>query len=75
MSNSSGEEIERGALDLDTIHNFTSTIIPSPSVSSEDNTEEIERKKKETRRKRQVLAFVIICVLVVGGVIIEKIKF
>jgi hypothetical protein len=74
MSNSSGEETERG-LDLNAIHDFTSIIIPSPSISSQDETEEIERKKKETKRKRQILAFIVICVLIVGGIIIEKVKF
>jgi hypothetical protein len=72
MSNSS-DDIERGcALDLDTINAFTDCVIPSPSISSQDETEEIERKQKATRRKRQVLAFIIICVPVVGGIIVNR---
>jgi hypothetical protein len=74
MNDSSEANVERG-LDLNAIHDFTNIIIPSPSVSSEDDTEEIERKKKDTKRKRQILAFIVICVLIVGGIIIEKVKF
>jgi hypothetical protein len=66
---------ERNCLSLDDIHNFTEIAIPSASISENDLTEDIERKHKETKRKRQILAFIILCVLVIGGVVIEKIKF
>jgi hypothetical protein len=62
-------------LGLDQIHEFTSLAISSPSSSEGDLPEDIERKHKETKRKRQILAFIIVCVLIVGGIIIEKIKF
>jgi hypothetical protein len=66
---------ERGCLPLDQIQEFTEIVIPSPSPSEGDITEEVERRHKETKRKRQILAFIIVCVLIVGGIIIEKVKF
>jgi hypothetical protein len=65
---------ERGC-SLDDVQDFVELAIPSASISENDLSEDVERKQKETKRKRQLLAFIIICVLVIGGVIIEKIKF
>jgi hypothetical protein len=69
------ETKERGCIPLDQIQEFTEIAIPSAGVSENDLSIDIERKQKETKRKRQILAFVIVCVLIVAGVIIEKIKF
>jgi hypothetical protein len=66
---------ERGCIPLDQIQEFTTLTIPSPSPSEGDLPEEVEQRHKETERKRQILAFIIVCVLIVGGIIIEKIKF
>jgi hypothetical protein len=64
--------IERGyAYPLDTIQHFAELAIPSASISEGDLTEDEERKHKETKRKRQILAFVIICILVVGGIVVD----
>jgi hypothetical protein len=57
------------------IDNCAALAFPSPSPSEDELSVERERKAKEVKRKRQILAFVIICLLVVGGVIVEKIKF
>jgi hypothetical protein len=51
-------------LPFDSIEEFTHISIPSPSLSSNDDLEEIDRKAKETKKKRQLLAFVVICLLV-----------
>jgi hypothetical protein len=79
MSNSDipqGQIEERNCvLPFDAIEEFTHLAIHSPSLSSNDDLEEIERKAKETKKKRQILAFVIICLLVIGGVVVEKIHF
>jgi hypothetical protein len=50
---------ERGCIPLDQIQEFTEIVIPSPSSSEGDITEDVERKHKETKRKRQILAFII----------------
>jgi hypothetical protein len=57
------------------IDNCAALAFPSPSPSEDELSVERERKAKEVKRKRQILAFVILCLLVVGGVIVEKIKF
>jgi hypothetical protein len=56
------------------IENCGALAFPSPSFSEDELTAERERKEKQVKRKRQVFAFVIVCLLIVGGVIIEKIK-
>jgi hypothetical protein len=62
--------------DLDkVIENCGALVFPSASPSEDELSIERERKEKAVKRKRQILAFVIICLLVVGGVIIEKIRF
>jgi hypothetical protein len=62
--------------DLDkAIENCSALAFPSPSPSEDELSIERERKEKKIKRQRQILAFVIICFLVVGGVIIEKIRF
>jgi hypothetical protein len=62
-------------LPFDSIEEFRHIAIPSPSLGSNDDLEEIDRKAKETKKKRQLLAFVVICVLVIGGVVIAKMRF
>jgi hypothetical protein len=71
-NDSQNELVERG-IDMDVIHDFVECVIPSPSISSQDEQSEIEQKQKATRRKRQVLAFVIILVFIIAGIIINKI--
>jgi hypothetical protein len=67
--------MERGCvIPMDTVEEIVNLAIPSPSISENDLSEEVERKHKETKRKRQILAFVIICVLIVGGVIVNLVK-
>jgi hypothetical protein len=57
------------------IDNCGALAFPSPSFSEDELTAEREKKEKEVKRKRQIFAFVIVCLLIVGGIIIEKIKF
>jgi hypothetical protein len=65
-------EITERSIDMEVINSFVECVVPSPSVSSQDEEAEIEAKQKATRRKRQVLAFVIILIFIVSGVIISK---
>jgi hypothetical protein len=66
---------ERGCVPLDQIQDFAEIVIPSPGSGEGEITEDIKRRHKETKRKRQILAFIIVSVSIVGGIIIEKIKF
>jgi hypothetical protein len=62
-------------LPLDQIEEFTHIAISSPSISSNDDLADIERKNQETKKTRQLLGFAISCLLVICGVVIEKIHF
>jgi hypothetical protein len=67
--------INRDSVLGEMVQTCTALAFPSASISENDLSADVERKQKETKRKRQILAFLIVWVLIVGGVIIEKIKF